>query len=264
MPQRSPPLSSDKILLRYDRRARCGRYPHEFALMNVHLFERHTRMLMHMLPSIAAGTFRKTTRALDVGCNTGYLTNIIAQRYEETVGVELSPPLVARAKEKYPHLSFYIGDAQSLPFGNAHFDDVFLLGVLPLVESLEGVFIEAARVLNDGGNVYVLIYRTPSLGEILVRSIGSVLAGRRSINSALHYAKKRLYPPPVPDFENCPSLSLQRVLAAAGGAGLAVEQIHSPRKHWLFKEEELGLVFRKSKMSLNHVCSNKTCSACLK
>src|SRR5438067_7487985 len=48
---------------------------------------------------------------LEIGCGTGDLLAALQPR--EGVGIDLSPRLVARAKEKHPHLEFLVGDAEA-------------------------------------------------------------------------------------------------------------------------------------------------------
>src|SRR5262249_57542961 len=49
---------------------------------------------------------------LDIGCGTGDL--LAALRPSEGVGVDLSPKLIDRAREKHPDLHFFVADAESL------------------------------------------------------------------------------------------------------------------------------------------------------
>ena len=63
---------------------------------------------------------------LDVGCGTGALTEVILQHAEPRAveGVDPSAEFVEHAKANIssPHVSFKVGDAQSLPAGTTGFD----------------------------------------------------------------------------------------------------------------------------------------------
>src|SRR5215469_12167234 len=49
---------------------------------------------------------------LEIGCGTGDL--LAALRPTEGVGIDLSPKLIDRAREKHPDLQFIVADAESL------------------------------------------------------------------------------------------------------------------------------------------------------
>lgn len=49
-------------------------------------------------------------KALDLGCGTGILCDILAKNGIKTTGVDISDSMITIAKEKYPHLHFEIGD----------------------------------------------------------------------------------------------------------------------------------------------------------
>lgn len=87
----------------------------------------HDRVAAHIEP---------VQRALDVGCGTGSLVWRLAPRAEEVVGVELSPAMVAHAKQSLaarglPNVSFVLGDVTS---ALAHLEqDHFDLATMVLV-----------------------------------------------------------------------------------------------------------------------------------
>jgi SAM-dependent methyltransferase len=69
-------------------------------------------------------------RVLDVGCGAGATSLSLAERVRpgEVVGVDISAPLVARARERargVQGLSFALGDAQTFAFEPESFDAVF-------------------------------------------------------------------------------------------------------------------------------------------
>lgn len=68
----------------------------------------------------------KTARTiLDVGCGMGRLTAQIATSDRNVLGIDLSPEMIARAREKAePGLSFRCGDFLTHDFGLAKFDCV--------------------------------------------------------------------------------------------------------------------------------------------
>jgi ubiquinone/menaquinone biosynthesis C-methylase UbiE len=93
---------------------------------------------------------------LDVGCGTGSLVRV-AQKVvgERAAGVDASPAMIARARNKVPGARFEVGYAQELPFPDARFDVVvntLMLHHLPRADRQEAIA-EMRRVLKPGGRL---------------------------------------------------------------------------------------------------------------
>lgn len=76
-------------------------------------------MLLRGLHDRVAEHVEPVRRALDVGCGTGSLVFRLASKAEEVVGVELSPAMVAHARESLAerglrNVSFVLGDATTI------------------------------------------------------------------------------------------------------------------------------------------------------
>jgi SAM-dependent methyltransferase len=67
----------------------------------------------------------------DVGCGFGDLAEYLAERFERVTytGIDLSPSLVAEARERHPELEFHCIDLLQEPF-DRRFDFVLLSGAL--------------------------------------------------------------------------------------------------------------------------------------
>lgn len=52
---------------------------------------------------------------LDLGCGPGHVTRVLADLGLDAAGVDLSPAMVARAREAHPDLEFALGDLRTLP-----------------------------------------------------------------------------------------------------------------------------------------------------
>jgi SAM-dependent methyltransferase len=92
-------------------------------------------------------------RVLDLGCGTGFSTEILLQRFPdlECVGVDVSAPVIARAQSK-PALArtrFVHAAAESLPFEDGHFD--LVVSNFAWHWFGETARQEVARVLRPGG-----------------------------------------------------------------------------------------------------------------
>jgi ubiquinone/menaquinone biosynthesis C-methylase UbiE len=86
---------------------------------------------------------------LDVGTGTGSVAQLAAARFPgaDVTGVDVSPRMVAIAREKVPGVRFEVADAgRRLPFGDGAFELVTLGNMIPF-------FDELARITAPGGHV---------------------------------------------------------------------------------------------------------------
>lgn len=91
-------------------------------------------------------------RILDLGCGTGDITQSIAERGAQVVGVDASADMIATARERFPALDFHVEDAAALPF-EAEFDAVFTHAVLHWVTRADDVIRGMRRALKPGGRL---------------------------------------------------------------------------------------------------------------
>lgn len=75
---------------------------------------------------------------LDVGCGTGDLAELINQRQAQVSGIDHSEEMIISAKNKYPHLTFYVMKAEEIQF-HQKFDAVFSNASLHWVQDKEQV-----------------------------------------------------------------------------------------------------------------------------
>jgi len=68
-------------------------------------------------------------RILDLGCGTGYLTNIIAESGAKVIGIDNSADMIAKAKSEYPKIDFEKFSATDFHF-DSKFDAIFSNAVL--------------------------------------------------------------------------------------------------------------------------------------
>ncbi len=98
---------------------------------------------------------------LDIGTGTGRVLEILADKVEHAVGVDLSPDmlLLARAKlerARRRNCAVRKGDMHNLPLGEASFDAVTIHQVLHYAERPGKAIAEAARVLRPGGRLFIV------------------------------------------------------------------------------------------------------------
>ncbi|MBI2819647.1 MAG: methyltransferase domain-containing protein [Acidobacteria bacterium] len=98
---------------------------------------------------------------LDIGCGAGMDLLLAASRVGsdgQAIGVDMTEAMAERARSSatalgYRHVEVRIGDATTLPVGDASVDVVISNGVLNLVPEKERAFAEILRVLRPGGRL---------------------------------------------------------------------------------------------------------------
>ncbi len=102
---------------------------------------------------------------LDVGCGAlGHLVIEAARKGQKAVGLDLTRTLIDKARkfsrselEGNRLTSFFIGQAERLPFKNQSFTKVSAIALLEHIENDERVISEIARVLKPGGRMFVMV-----------------------------------------------------------------------------------------------------------
>ncbi len=98
-------------------------------------------------------------KVLDLGCGSGALTSLIAEKGADVTGVDVSEEWIERCRAEYdmPNLRFIVADGSNLAdFKDSSFDFVVMNMVLLNVassEKVKSIFSEVARVLKSGGEL---------------------------------------------------------------------------------------------------------------
>jgi SAM-dependent methyltransferase len=87
----------------------------------------------------------------DLGCGSGAFTELLRRRGYQSIGLDISPKLVALGRHKYPGLELIEGDAENLPFESASLDGVLLSGLVHHFPDPRRLAGEVKRVLRNGG-----------------------------------------------------------------------------------------------------------------
>lgn len=93
--------------------------------------------------------------ALDAACGTGRHSAYLASLGHELIGVDASPQMLERAREKVPEGVFHEGDLHQLPLPDNSVDLVVCGLALMHVPDLAPVFAELVRVLRPGGDLVI-------------------------------------------------------------------------------------------------------------
>jgi SAM-dependent methyltransferase len=98
--------------------------------------------------------------ALDVGCGTGALTEVLAERLgpAAVAAVDPSAPFVAAARERLPGVDVREARAEQLPFEAARFDLVLAQLVVHFMSDPVAGLREMARVARPGGVVAATVW----------------------------------------------------------------------------------------------------------
>lgn len=112
------------------------------------------------------------SRIIDIGCGSGVFTQLLREAGYRVVGLDISPKLVERGKDKYSGLELIVGDAEALPFADGTFDGVLLSGIVHHFPDPRQLASETYRVLRSGGrfmafdpnrmNPFMYLYRDRS------------------------------------------------------------------------------------------------------
>jgi ubiquinone/menaquinone biosynthesis C-methylase UbiE len=147
--------------------------------------------------------------ALDAACGTGRHTAYLASLGHRVIGVDSSPEMLARAREKVPEGEFHEADLYDLPLEDDAVDLVVCAIALSHVPDLERVLGELVRVLRPRGHLVI----SDSRG--LIGDIGLPLV--RTVDGEPRYMP--VYARLASDY-----------LAAALPLGLSVRRCEEPRR----------------------------------
>lgn len=121
---------------------------------------------------------------LEVGCGTGLLLERIATFARRAEGVDLSPGMLERARER--GLTVREASATSLPYPDESFDVTCSFKVLAHIEDIRGALREMTRVTRRGGTIVAEFYNPLSL-RALVKTVGPAgKIGERTTEAAVY------------------------------------------------------------------------------
>jgi len=165
-------------------------------------------------------------RVLDVGCGHGTTTLEAARRVAPggaAVGVDITPPLLARARERAAeagvgNVGFLEGDAQVYPFEEGAFDAVISRFGTMFFEDPEAAFANLGRALRPRGRLAIVCWQGPLESEWIGVAAGVAVA---------HFGKPPdLGPPGAPGpFAFADGERLRRVVEAGGFGDVTIEAI---------------------------------------
>ena len=165
-------------------------------------------------------------RVLDVATGTGLVAARLHERGFRVTGLDQSPEMLARARERLGGRAELVeGAADALPFPDAEFDHLTFTYLLRYVDDPAATLAELARVVRPGGTIGMLEFGLPRglwrpAWDLWV-DIGLPLAGRL-ISPGWHEVGRFLGPSIRSFHESYPE---ERLLALWDDAGIAVSGV---------------------------------------
>ncbi|MEK7478852.1 MAG: class I SAM-dependent methyltransferase [Patescibacteria group bacterium] len=143
------------------------------------------------------------SRVLDIGCGAGRTTSYISENGCSVVGVDISEPLIKKAKDLYPDIDFRAMDARKLDFKDNVFDTVFFsfngIDNLAFLEERDRAMNEMKRVLKIGGFLIysshnaLAIPRTKTSWKIIFNNLGKLRIGPHWRSEEYNFGKLTQY-----------------------------------------------------------------------
>jgi trans-aconitate methyltransferase len=116
---------------------------------------------------------KKGEKILDLGCGTGDLSYEISKSGAFVVGMDLSPEMIEKAREKYENIQFVIENGESFRTSEKY-DAVFSNAALHWMKNEEKVVESMALALRSGGR-FVAEFGGKGNVETIVKAITDVL-----------------------------------------------------------------------------------------
>ncbi|PIS42870.1 MAG: hypothetical protein COT24_01160 [Candidatus Kerfeldbacteria bacterium CG08_land_8_20_14_0_20_40_16] len=108
--------------------------------------------------------YGENKNVLEIGCGTGIILNEVNKFTLSARGIDLSPGMLEKAKEK--NLNVQMANATKIPFPDNSFDLVYSFKVLAHIPEVNKVIEEAARVVKNDGVLILEFYNPYSLKKL--------------------------------------------------------------------------------------------------
>ncbi len=95
------------------------------------------------------------TRVLDVGCGSGELCALAAERGAEVAGIDAAEGMIEIARRRAPGADLRVGPMEQLPWEDDTFDVATAVNALQFAADFVTALAETARVVRPGGSVAV-------------------------------------------------------------------------------------------------------------
>ena len=185
------------------------------------IFQRRRALALNWIDQLA---LPRQAQVLEIGCGAGLLAMDLALRGYAVKGIDSSPAMVELARDEVRNagleeqIAIDAGDVHSLNIGDAGFELVIALGVLPWLHTPQKAMSEMSRVLRPGGYVLLTSANKFRLRRLLDPRF-TPFPGRELLKRTLVTIGAKEPPAPQPRFD-----SNREVRAMASRLELQVER----------------------------------------
>ncbi|MFA6242373.1 MAG: class I SAM-dependent methyltransferase [Candidatus Hydrogenedentales bacterium] len=135
--------------------------------------EEGNRYAIQLYRYVASGADLAGKDVLEVGCGRGGGAAFVMRHFTPRmmVGIDLWRTSIDFCNSMYDidGLSYRLGNAEALPFPDAHFDAVLNIESSHLYDNIDTFYAEVLRVLRPGGHLLFADFRTKERGAMLTQ-----------------------------------------------------------------------------------------------
>lgn len=123
--------------------------------------------------------FPAGSKVLDIGCGTGETVRFLIEEWGlEALGIDASPVMIQKGRERHPDLPIKQGSGEALPYPGNSMDGVLLECSFGLIDDKEALLAEIFRVLKERGKLIISdIYYRNRVGMYSKNSILAMIEG---------------------------------------------------------------------------------------
>lgn len=114
-------------------------------------------------------------RIADIGCGTGQTTAQLAEAGASVIGVDVSTPMLALARQRFPALEFVLADASTYEFATK-LDAIYSRFGVMFFSDPTAAFTHLHRSMREGGRLAFLCWRAPSESPAIMAPLDAAIA----------------------------------------------------------------------------------------
>ena len=133
-------------------------------------------------------------KILDIGCGTGYSTQILVDQGFKVKGIDPNERMIQRAVAR--GLDCKVGSFESIPFDDGEFEGIVSISALQWVKNFNVAAREMARVLKPGGKAVIQFYPDSEKEGLRIAKVFTQVGGFRgeiAIDHPENPKKKKVY-----------------------------------------------------------------------
>jgi ABC-2 type transport system ATP-binding protein len=112
---------------------------------------------------------------LELGCGTGYFTEVVAQNADHVFATDLSDELLERAKirlNEIDNITIQKENCTSTSFSSNQFDTVFMANLIHVIENPSLALQECYRILKDDGVLIITSFTNHGMKPLEIIKLG--------------------------------------------------------------------------------------------